>query len=165
MKLLAPLAPFPRVKSARGKTVVEMLTLTALLVFGGARAQYEASAAPTVQLNAGIHLIHAEVADSDSARMRGLMFRQALAPNHGMLFVFDRPEAQCMWMRNTLIALSVAFLDDDGTVVNIEEMKPQTDESHCARRPVRYALEMSAQWFSRHGVAAGSRLQGIAPRR
>ena len=112
-----------------------------------------------------VHLIHAELADNDSARMRGLMFRQGLAPNHGMLFVFDRPEMQCMWMRNTLIALSVAFLDDDGTIVNIEEMKPQTDESHCARRPVRYALEMSAQWFSRHGITPGSRLQGIGSRR
>ena len=118
-----------------------------------------------MQLNAGIHLIHAEVADNDSARMRGLMFRRELAPNHGMLFVFDQPGQQCMWMRNTLIALSVAFVDDDGTIVNIEEMKPQTDQSHCALHPVRFALEMSAQWFSGHGIGPGSKLQGIEPRR
>ena len=165
MKPSAPLALVLRAKNARSITTLGALALAGLLAYGAARPQDAAELTPMVQLNAGIHLIHAEVADNDSARMRGLMFRQGLAPNHGMLFVFDRPEMQCMWMRNTLIALSVAFLDDDGTVVNIEEMKPQTDESHCARRPVRYALEMSAQWFSRHGITPGSRLQGIGPRR
>lgn len=165
MKSFAPLAHIVRAQSARSATALGALALSLLLAFGGARAQDAGNRAPTVQLSAGIHLIHAELADNDSARMRGLMFRQSLAPNYGMLFVFDRPDVQCMWMRNTLIALSVAFLDDDGTVVNIEEMKPQTDQSHCASRPVRYALEMSAQWFSRHGIAPGSRLLGIGPQR
>jgi uncharacterized membrane protein (UPF0127 family) len=119
---------------------------------------------PSVELNAGIHLIHAELADNDAARARGLMFRTSLPPNHGMLFVFDEPATHCMWMRNTLIPLSVAFIDDDGRVVNIEEMKPQTDDSHCARKGVRYALEMSGEWFARHGVAPGAVLQGIGRR-
>lgn len=165
MKPSAPLAQALGAKNAQSKTTLGALALTALLASSGALAQGAADQVPTVQLSAGIHLIHAELADDDYARTRGLMYRQGLAPNHGMLFVFDRPELQCMWMRNTLIALSVAFLDDDGTIVNIEEMKPQTDQSHCARRPVRYALEMSAQWFSRHGIVPGSRLQGIGPRR
>jgi uncharacterized membrane protein (UPF0127 family) len=119
---------------------------------------------PEVELSAGMHLIHAELADSDEARMRGLMFRTALAPNHGMLFVFDSADAHCMWMRNTLLPLSVAFIGDDGTIVNVEEMKPRTDATHCARRPVRYALEMSAGWFGQHGAGAGSTLAGIARR-
>jgi len=139
-----------------------------LLGLSMARAQptpQSAEAMPTVQLSAGIHLIHAELADTDFTRMRGLMFRTSLAPNHGMLFVFDQADSHCMWMRNTLIPLSVAFLADDGTVVNIEEMNPQTDQTHCARRPVRYALEMTGQWFRQHGIASGSRLQGIADRR
>jgi len=139
-----------------------------LLGLSAARAQpipQSAEPMPTVQLSAGIHLIHAELADTNFTRMRGLMFRSSLAPNHGMLFVFDQADTHCMWMRNTLIPLSVAFVADDGTVVNIEEMKPQTDQTHCALKPVRYALEMTGQWFGRHGIASGSRLQGIADRR
>jgi uncharacterized protein len=133
------------------------LTL-ALLAGGPALAQ---SAGPTVRLNAGVHLITAELAADDPLRMRGLMFRQSLAPNHGMLFVFDAKSVQCMWMRNTLIPLSVAFLDDDGRIVNIEDMQPQTEDSHCARAPVRYALEMTQGWFAQRGFKAGAVINGI----
>jgi uncharacterized membrane protein (UPF0127 family) len=110
------------------------------------------------RLTAGIHVITAEVASDDPSRMQGLMFRQGLLPNHGMLFVFDDRAVHCMWMRNTLIPLSVAFIDDDGTIANIEEMAPRTDDSHCARHPVRYALEMAAGWYPQHGIQAGSKL-------
>jgi uncharacterized membrane protein (UPF0127 family) len=89
------------------------------------------------------------------------MYRKELAPNHGMLFVFDQPAQHCMWMRNTYIALAVAFLDASGTVINVEEMKAQTDDSHCAMRPARFALEMGAQWFSEHGVRPGTRIEGV----
>jgi len=116
---------------------------------------------PVIELSAGMHLIHAELADNDATRMRGLMFRHALEPNHGMFFVFDSAEQHCMWMRNTLLPLSVAFIDDDGTIANIEEMQAQTDNSHCARHGVRYALEMDAGWFRAHGVRAGSVLRGV----
>lgn len=150
---------------ARHTALAVAIALRALSLVCCAGAQDGAPPTPTVQLSAGIHLIHAELADNDPARMRGLMFRSSLAPNHGMLFVFATAEAHCMWMRNTLIPLSVAFVDADGSVVNIEEMKPQTDDSHCARRPVRYALEMGEQWFSHHGVRAGSVLRGIPPER
>jgi len=149
----------------RGKALRGLGALGAVVACWGTPAQQPAAQPPTVQLSAGIHLIQAELADDDYARMRGLMFRSSLAPNHGMLFVFDRADTHCMWMRNTPIALSVAFLEDDGTIVNIEEMQPQTDQSHCARRPVRYALEMSGRWFSQHGVLAGSRLQGLGAQR
>jgi uncharacterized membrane protein (UPF0127 family) len=116
---------------------------------------------PVVELNAGIHRIHAELADNDSARMRGLMYREALAPNQGMLFIFDETATHCMWMRNTLLPLSVAFIDNDGSIVNIEEMKARTDDTHCARRGVHYALEMAAGWYKAHGLAAGSVIKGI----
>lgn len=136
----------------------------ALACVAAASGQGPQSALPTIKLNAGIHLISAEVAASDPSRMRGLMFRESLAPNHGMLFVFDHKAIHCMWMRNTLIPLSVAFVDDDGTIVNIEDMAPRTETSHCARRPVRYALEMEKGWFARRGIAPGARLGGL-PRR
>ena len=110
------------------------------------------------RLTAGIHVITAEVAADDPSRMQGLMFRQGLLPNHGMLFIFDDRATHCMWMRNTLIPLSVAFIDDDGTIANIEEMAPRTDDSHCARHPVRYALEMAAGWYAQHGIRDGSKL-------
>ena len=88
------------------------------------------------------------------------MFRKSLAPNHGMLFVFQDKSPQCFWMRNTYVALSIAFLDDDGRIVNIEDMAPLTETSHCSREPVRFALEMEQGWFARRGVNAGDRLGG-----
>lgn len=116
---------------------------------------------PTVKLNFGIHLVTAELADNDASRMRGLMFRERLTPNHGMLFVFEARAVHCMWMRNTLIPLSVAFIDDDGSVVNIEDMQPKTEVSHCASRPVRYALEMDKGWFAQRGLKAGAKMSGL----
>jgi uncharacterized membrane protein (UPF0127 family) len=132
------------------------LALAALLT--PAQAQ---TALPTTQLTAGIHLITAEVAANDPQRARGLMFREKLAPNHGMLFVFDAKTVQCMWMRNTLIPLSVAFIDDDGSIVNIEDMQPKTENSHCAAKPVRYALEMEMGWFAKRGMKSGTRIGGL----
>jgi len=126
-------------------------------------AQVALAAGQVAQLNAGIHVITAEVAADNPSRMQGLMFRQVLEPNHGMLFIFDEHATHCMWMRNTLIPLSVAFVDDDGTIANIEDMKPQTDDSHCARHPVRYALEMAGGWFAQRGVRAGSKLGRLPP--
>jgi uncharacterized protein len=116
---------------------------------------------PVVQLSAGIHLIRAEVVADDGARAQGLMHRKHLAPNAGMLFIFDEHAIHCMWMRNTLIPLSVAYLDDRGAIVNIEDMEPQTDASHCAAQPVKYALEMNRGWFAARGIMPGSRLGGI----
>jgi uncharacterized membrane protein (UPF0127 family) len=133
----------------------------ALACIAPASGQGPQPALPTIKLSAGIHLITAEVAASDASRMRGLMFRESLAPNHGMLFVFDHKAIHCMWMRNTLIPLSVAFVDDDGAIVNIEDMAPRIETSHCARRPVRFALEMEKGWFARRGIGPGARLGGL----
>ena len=115
---------------------------------------------PRITLNAGIHNISAEVAQSPDERATGLMFRQSMPANQGMLFVFEQAEQQCFWMKNTLIPLDVAFMADDGTVINIEHMKPQTLDNHCSAKPVRMVLEMNDGWFARKGVSAGSKLMG-----
>lgn len=121
---------------------------------------------PVMELNAGFHRIEAEVAADQPSRMQGLMQRKEMAPNHGMLFVFPISERHCMWMRNTLIPLSVAFLDENGQILNIEEMSPQTENNHCAAAPARFALEMNKAWFSAKGIKAGARIGGLdrAPR-
>jgi uncharacterized membrane protein (UPF0127 family) len=116
---------------------------------------------PVVQLTAGMYLIRAEVASDFASRAQGLMFRREMPGNAGMLFIFDEAATQCMWMKNTLIPLSVAFIDERGMVINIEDMAPQTEDSHCARRPARYALEMNRGWFAARGIKPGSRIGGI----
>jgi uncharacterized membrane protein (UPF0127 family) len=116
---------------------------------------------PVVELRAGMHVIRAEVAADYSTRGRGLMFRKSLAPNSGMLFIFDAAEIHCMWMKNTYIPLSVAFLDAQGAVINIADMQPHSEQSHCAARPARYALEMTQGWFAERGVKPGMKLGGF----
>ena len=119
---------------------------------------------PLVELKAGMHLIKAEVAADFPSRGRGLMHRKSLAPNAGMLFVFDGAAIHCMWMKNTYIPLSVAFLDEKGAIINIADMQPHSEQSHCAARPALYALEMTQGWFAQRGIKAGARLGGIPPK-
>lgn len=114
-----------------------------------------------ITLTAGLHVITAELAQNDATRQQGLMHRTALAPNHGMLFVFEHAQQQCMWMRNTLIALSVAFIADDGRIVNIEAMQPETQDLHCSNEPVRHALEMPQGWFAKRQIAPGALIKGL----
>ena len=147
-------------KLAHGAAALATITAACLQV-PSARAQEPPAQLPRIELNVGIHLIHAELANTDASRMLGLMFRDQLAPNHGMLFTFVGAGQHCMWMRNTYLPLSVAFLDQAGAVINVEEMKPQTDDSHCAQRPASFALEMSARWFSEHGVRPGAVIEGV----
>lgn len=128
------------------------------VVLPGAVAQ---TVFPTTTLSAGLFRIEAEVAATFAQRAQGLMFRSSLKPQSGMLFIFDEKDTHCMWMKNTLIALSVAFLDDEGYIVNIEDMQPQTDDNHCAQHPVRYALEMNKGWFSQKGLGPGTRIRGL----
>jgi uncharacterized protein len=121
---------------------------------------------PVLQLSAGMHLIRAEVANDFSSRSRGLMFRKGLAPNAGMIFFFEQPAVHCMWMKNTYIPLSVAFLDEKGEIINIADMEPHSEQSHCAARPALYALEMTRGWFAERGIKPGAKLGGLntAPR-
>ena len=125
-----------------------------------AQAQTEAQKLATIRLAAGMHVIQAEFAKSPDERSTGLMFRPTMATNDGMLFAFEQAGQQCFWMKNTLLPLSAAFIADDGSVVNIEDMKPQTLDSHCSSQPVRFVLEMNQGWFAKRGIKAGSRLQG-----
>ncbi len=127
------------------------------LLSGAAGAQQ----LPRTELSAGVHLIRAEVADNFVTRMQGLMHRPTMGANEGMLFIFDEPSIQCMWMKNTLIPLSVAYIADDGSIVNIEDMKPQTEDSHCTKKPVRFALEMNVGWFASKGLRPGAKLRGL----
>ena len=115
---------------------------------------------PTVKLSAGMHNIVAEMARTSLQQQTGMMFRTEMGTHEGMLFVFERPGVQCFWMKNTLIPLAVAFVADDGTVVNLDEMKPQTLDSHCSAQPVRYVLEMNTGWFKKKGVKPGQKLSG-----
>jgi uncharacterized protein len=136
------------------------LSTAVLCGFGGALAQTPQPKLPTIALNAGIHLIQAELAQSPEERMIGLMFRSSMPVNDGMLFAFERAGVQCFWMKNTLLPLSAAFVADDGRIVNIEDMQPQSEDSHCSAKPVRFVLEMNQGWFARRGIKPGSRLQG-----
>jgi len=111
-------------------------------------------------LGAGLYNMQVEVAVTPQEHAIGLMHRTSMGANDGMLFVFDRPGVQCFWMKNTLIPLSVAFVADDGTVVNLDEMKPQTLDSHCSTQPVRYVLEMNTGWFKKKGIKPGQKLSG-----
>jgi uncharacterized protein len=134
---------------------------TAVLCGAGlAAAQSGPQKLEQIKLTAGIHVINAELARSPEEREIGLLSRPSMPANDGMLFVFDRPGQQCFWMKNTLIPLSVAFLADDGTVVNIDDMKPQTLDGHCSAKPVRFVLEMNQGWFAKRGIKAGSRIRG-----
>ncbi|MFZ5566047.1 MAG: DUF192 domain-containing protein [Pseudomonadota bacterium] len=115
---------------------------------------------PRVTLNAGMHLIQAQVATTPQQQAMGLMHRKEMPANEGMLFIFEHPSRQCFWMQNTLLPLTAAFIADDGTIVNLADMTPQTTESHCSARPVRFVLEMNQGWFAKRGLKAGSRLGG-----
>jgi len=134
-----------------------MRVILCLLLSASAFAQQPA----VVQLNAGMHLIRAEVAADFATRMRGLMHRASMPQNAGMLFIFDEAAQHCMWMKNTLIPLSVAFIDDQGAIINIADMEPHSEQSHCAAAPARYALEMNRGWFAARAIKPGSRIGGI----
>jgi uncharacterized protein len=114
---------------------------------------------PVVQLQAGMHSIRAQVATGINV-YTGLMWRREMPQHEGMLFVYDTPAVHCFYMRNTYLPLSIAFLADDGTIVNIRDMQPLTENSHCADKPVRYALEMNQGWFAKKGLKPGFKLTG-----
>ena len=145
--------------------------LIALILFGllAAAGPVRAAGLQTLEIasKSGVHIFSVEVVDNDTDRAKGLMYRKAMAQNSGMVFVFDENAAHCMWMKNTLIPLSVAFIDETGAIINIADMQPQSEQSHCAARPARYALEMNKGWFAQRGIKPGAKLGGLeklAPR-
>jgi uncharacterized membrane protein (UPF0127 family) len=115
---------------------------------------------PRVRLGAGMHQIDVQVAATPDQRATGLMYRKQMPQQEGMLFAFEQPSVQCFWMKNTLVPLTAAFVADDGEVVNLEDMKPLSTDSHCSTKPVRYVLEMNQGWFAKRGIKAGTRLTG-----
>ena len=115
---------------------------------------------PRVTLQAGMYQIETQVAQTPDQRSMGLMWRREMPQHEGMLFVFEQPAPQCFWMMNTLIPLTAAFIADDGTIVNLADMQPQTTHSHCSDKPVRFVLEMNQGWFAKRGFKAGMRLAG-----
>ena len=141
--------------------VLAVVTSAATFVPGGIWAQ------PGPQLNlvhvklgAGMYVIDAQIASTPEQRQTGLMLRREMPQHEGMLFVFEQESVQCFWMKNTLIPLTAAFVADDGTIVNTADMKPETTDSHCSAKPVRYVLEMNKGWFSKRNINPGSKLSG-----
>ena len=116
---------------------------------------------PRIKLQLGMYQIESQVAQTPEQRSIGLMFRSEMPAHEGMLFVFEQPSTQCFWMKNTLLPLTAAFVADDGTIVNLADMKPQSTDSHCSAKPVRFVLEMHQGWFAKKGFKAGSRLVGV----
>lgn len=139
------------------RTLIKSLCLSAVL-FSSAQAQ---TPMPRMELTAGFYRIEAEVAANQKNRMQGLMHRRAMQANEGMLFVFPQEDRHCMWMRNTFLPLSVAFIDAKGEILNIEDMEPQTEDNHCAAAPARFALEMNKGWFAGKGIKPGQRIGGV----
>lgn len=123
--------------------------------------QAQGAVLPTVELDIGPVRVSAELAATPASRQQGLMGRQNLLADHGMLFVFPVETTTCFWMRNTPLPLSIAFIDSEGRIVNIANMQPMTETSHCPQSPVLYALEMQQGWFSDNGIKPGAQVQGL----
>ena len=136
------------------------LSLSALLVVLATGASHAAEL-PTIELSIKGHRLVAEVAATEPARTQGLMYRFSLQPDHGMLFVFAHPQVQAFWMKNTYVPLSIAFIDAEGRILNIEDMAPQTETTHLSRGAALYALEMKKGWFVQRGIAPGDRVEGL----
>ncbi len=133
-----------------------------LLIAGYASAQNAPQPRlATIDLTAGMYVIQAEVAQTHNEQSIGLMHRQKMADNEGMLFVYGNAQIRCYWMRNTLIPLTIAFIDDDGAIINLKDMQPLDERSHCSIKPVRFALEMNQGWFDQRGIKPGFKIRGL----
>jgi uncharacterized protein len=150
-------------KNTRRFWLAVAIALPALLTQAVALAQPEEPQMKLQRavLGVGMHRIDAQLALSPMERQIGLMWRKKMPAHEGMLFVFEQPSQQCFWMKNTLIPLTAAFLEDDGTIVNLADMKPQTTNSHCSAKPVRYVLEMNVGWFAKKNIKAGAKVSGL----
>ena len=152
---------FLKIPAQARRFMVCMAAITALFLPGWTAAQQAPQLdLQRVKLNAGMHVIDAQVALTPQERQIGLMQRKNMPQHEGMLFVFEQASEQCFWMKNTLLPLTAAFVADDGTIVNTADMKPETTDSHCSAKPVRYVLEMNKGWFAKKGIKQGSKLSG-----
>jgi len=142
-----------------------IFTISSLIVTALLPSTALAEGVPQTQLsrttlNAGMHLLQVQLAQDFEQRQIGLMWRKEMPQNEGMLFIFEQPAVQCFWMRNTYLPLTAAFVADDGTIVNLADMKPMNDSSHCSNKPVRFVLEMNQGWFAKRNIQAGYKLTG-----
>ena len=135
--------------------------LCLLWVFGVPLAAAGPAPIPSIELQIGRHAIRAEVASTQAEREHGLMGRTRLTQNAGMLFVFPETDFYAMWMKNTPLPLSVAFIDEQGAIINIAEMVPHSEKLHSAKRPAKFALEMPAGWFDRRAIGPGAKVRGL----
>jgi uncharacterized membrane protein (UPF0127 family) len=143
------------------RVLAQVLAATALALPAGSWAQEAPQLnLQRMKLSAGMHVIDVQLALTPEQRQTGLMFRKNMPQHEGMMFVFEQAGQQCFWMKNTRLPLTAAFVADDGTIVNLADMKPQTTEPHCSTQPVRYVLEMNKGWFAKKGIKAGSKLGG-----
>jgi len=141
------------------KSLILSLFIGATLLLRSAAA--DADPLLTYPLTIKGHTLRAEVARTEEEKRTGLMFRKQLAENSAMLFVYEREGAWAMWMKNTYVPLSVAFIDRHGVIVNIEDMQPLTEDSHQAAGKVKYALEVNQGWFAKRGIKRGDRVEGL----
>jgi uncharacterized membrane protein (UPF0127 family) len=152
-------------------TSIKRLAVLALVGFVGLvnlRAQAQSGPQPklpTTPLTIGIHVVQAELAVTPEQQATGMMFRTRMGTHEGMLFVNDDVGVRCFWMRNTLVPLTIAFIADDGTIVNTADMGPRSEKSHCSAQPVRFALEMNLGWFAKRGIKPGAKIIGKPFRR
>lgn len=145
----------------RSTSLVTRLLALLIAGFGGAAAAQQApQRLAATRLTTGMHVIRAELATTPEQRQIGLMHRRSMPTNDGMLFEFEAAAIQCFWMKDTLLPLAIAFIADDGTIVNIDTMVPETLDSHCPTRPVRHVLEMNRGWFASRGIKPGMKLGG-----
>lgn len=139
---------------------IGLLGLAALLGSAAHAQNTPQTDLPRVTLSAGMYLIDTQIAITPQQQAVGLMYRKEMPMQEGMLFVFQQASVQCFWMKNTVLPLTAAFVADDGTIVNLADMKPQTTDSHCSKKPVRYVLEMNQGWFAKKGIKDGAKLGG-----
>lgn len=157
MRLKSTAFPFQNLR----QTLLAVLATAAFLVPVCVKAQETPQMnLQRTKLSAGMYVIDAQVAQTPEQREIGLMMRKEMPVHEGMIFVFEEAHTQCFWMKNTLLPLTAAFVSDDGTIVNLADMKPKSTESHCSAQPVRYVLEMNQGWFAKRGIKAGSKLGG-----
>ena len=148
-----------RLTCLRGFWVVSLLAVLMTAVVTSAKAQEPQTNLQRTAIQAGMFQIDAQIANTPQQRQIGLMFRKDMPTHEGMLFIFEEPQKLCFWMKNTLLPLTAAFVDDDGAIVNLVDMQPQSTDSHCSEKPVRYVLEMNQGWFAKKKIGKGYKLK------
>ena len=148
--------PVPRLKVFFQRTLFVLVAMAAPML--GWAQEPQTNLQRTV-IQAGMFQIDAQIAQTPEQRQIGLMFRKDMPAHEGMLFIFEEPQKLCFWMKNTLLPLTAAFVDDDGVIVNMADMQPQSTESHCSEKPVRFVLEMNQGWFAKKKISKGFKLK------